>query len=93
LVYRKGELSKTQIDRGWPYQVALHVDRCMGKQYDVVYGFCKGLSLCPRGHFFWRDDVGFNVFCFAKREDAEMFCVRFGGEMFRADERRGRRIR
>jgi hypothetical protein len=39
------------------------------------------LSLCPRGHFFWRDDVGFNVFCFAEKSDAEKFRERFGGEM------------
>jgi hypothetical protein len=93
LVYRKGEPSKSQIDRGWPYQVALRADRCIGEQYKVIHDFCKDLSLCSRGHFFWRDDVGFNVFCFAVKEDAEKFYERFGGEMFKADERRGRRIR
>jgi hypothetical protein len=81
MVYRKGELNKAQINRGWPYQVALHADRCTGAQYKEVHGFCKDLSLCPRGHFLWRDDVGFNVFCFAAKGDAEKFCVRFGGEM------------
>jgi hypothetical protein len=86
--YRKGELSKAQIDRGWPHQVALRADRCTGAQYDVIRGFCNDLSLCPRGHYFRRDDVGFNVFCFAEKDHAEMFCVKFGGEMVDAKKRR-----
>jgi hypothetical protein len=51
------------------------------RSYNVIHDFCQGLSLCPRGHFFWRDDVGFNVFCFAEKSDAEKFRERFGGEM------------
>jgi hypothetical protein len=81
MVYRKGELIKAQINRCWPYQVALRADRCTGAQYDAVHGFCKDISLCPRGHYFWRDDVGFNVFCYSEKKHAEMFCERFGGEM------------
>jgi hypothetical protein len=50
MVYRNSELSKSQIDRGWPHRVAQIEDRCTGKQYDEVHGFCKNLSLCPRGH-------------------------------------------
>ena len=80
MVYRKGELSKAQIDRDWPYQVALSADRCTGAQYAIVHGFCNDLSLCPRGHYFRRNDIGFNVFCFAEKEHAEMFRERFVGE-------------
>ena len=88
MVYRKGELSKTQINRDWPYQVALRADRCTGAQYAIVHGFCNGLSLCRRGHYFRRDDIGFNVFCFAEKDHAEMFCAKFGGQIVDAKKRR-----
>lgn len=81
MVRRKGELSKHQIDEGWPYQVALPEVVSLGKANDVVREFCKELSLCNRGHTFRRDDQWFNVWCFADEEDALKFIARFGGEM------------
>jgi len=80
MTYRKGELSKRAVDTGWPYQVALPADACTGAQYDVVHNFCRGLSLCACGHYFRRDDIGYNVFCFAEKTHAEMFREKFGGE-------------
>ena len=82
MVYRKGELSKAAIDRGWPYQIALPEERYVGPRYPVVHGFCKEeqLSLCERGHAFQRDNIWYHVFCFAEREHAERFLARFGGE-------------
>ena len=47
-------MSSFQIDRGWPYQVALAQSLTTGKMLDVVYEFCKDLSLCQRGHCFVR---------------------------------------
>jgi hypothetical protein len=38
MVNKKGERSKIQIDRGWPYQAELRADRCAGMQYDEVRG-------------------------------------------------------
>src|SRR5262245_34045543 len=81
MVYRKGELSKSMIDRDWPHQVALPADRCKGSNYTTVHRFCEGLSLCPRGHCFRRGNVDFVVFCFAVRADAELFQARFDGEL------------
>jgi hypothetical protein len=78
---RKGELNKRAVDTGWPYQVALPADACTGAQYDVVHNFCRGLSLCARGHYFRRDGIARNVFCFAAKEHAEMFRKRLGGDM------------
>jgi hypothetical protein len=80
MVYRKGELSKGAIDSGWPHQVALPAERCTGHNYVTHRLFCEGLSLCVRGHFFYREGRGFNVFCFAERAHAEQFRQRFGGE-------------
>jgi hypothetical protein len=41
MVYRKGELSPTGIDRGWPYQVALPASVSLGGGYKVVQDFCN----------------------------------------------------
>ncbi len=81
MVYRKGELSKSLIDRGWPHQVALLSRLCMGENFMTHRFFCRDLSLCDRGHGFVRDGHDFSVFCFAEREHAEMFQQRFGGEL------------
>jgi hypothetical protein len=83
MVYRKGELSKSAIDRGWSHQVALAADLVAGRNHPVIHGFCRAeeLSLCQRGHHFRRDDTDYVVFCFAEREHAERFHARFGGEL------------
>ena len=78
--YRKGELNKSTIDRQWPHQVALPAYRCRGHEYVTLHLFCEGLSLCPRGHSFYRDDAEMVVFCFGELEHAEKFSLRFGGE-------------
>jgi hypothetical protein len=49
------------IDRAWPHQVALRADRCTGANWVLIH---EWLSLCSRGHYFYRDAVGFNVYCF-----------------------------
>lgn len=89
MVYRKGELSKASIDRGWPHQVALPACRVNGANYVTVHLFCddEKLSLCVRGHWFRRDGEDHIVFCFAKPEDADKFAQRFGGEHMRPETR------
>jgi hypothetical protein len=79
---RKGELSPTGVDRGWPHQVALPADQCSGKNTAVIHEFCKNLSLCSRGHSVMWNDAWFNVYCFADPAHAEQFMNRFGGETF-----------
>lgn len=44
------------------------------------HDFCRGLSLCPRGHSFSREGRWYFVFCFAERAHADQFQSRFGGE-------------
>lgn len=79
---RKGELSKGTIDREWPHQVALRSDECTGHNFRTIHYFveCEKLSHCSRGHHFYRDGICFNVHCFAEREHAERFRVRFNGK-------------
>jgi hypothetical protein len=86
MVRRKGELSNAMIDHGWPYQVALEARLSMGDRYYTVHYFCQDLSLCPRGHGFYRDGRHFNVYCFAERAHADQFRAKFGGEMHDAQE-------
>lgn len=81
MVRRKGELSSAMIDAGWPYQVALEARLSMGDRYYTVHFFCDDLSLCARGHHFFRDGKSFNVYCFSEQEHAERFQSRFGGEL------------
>lgn len=87
MVRRKGELSSAMIDHGWPHQVALEARLSMGDRYYTVHFFCNDLSLCPRGHGFYRDGKDFNVYCFAEREHAERFQARFGGEFIEPNKR------
>lgn len=59
----------------------------MGDRYYTVHFFCNDLSLCPRGHGFYREGKYYNVWCFAKREHAEQFQARFGGEFIEPTHR------
>jgi hypothetical protein len=81
MVYRKGELQSSGIDRGWPYQVALPASASHGQNYNIVHGFCRdeGLSLCPRGHGVGDIPTYHNVYCFAEEAHARRFLERFGG--------------
>jgi hypothetical protein len=84
---RKGELTASMIDRGWPYQVALPADEVNGHKYAMVYGFCRELSLCPRGHTVHRSNITYCVFCFADPAHAALFRERFSGEVFSPSDR------
>lgn len=83
---RKGELSKGQVDREWPHQVALPEETNV-RDFVAIQAFCEGLSLAPRGHVFVRDDRYFIVHCFAEPEHAERFRARWDGEMIEPKDR------
>jgi len=87
VIYRRGELSEATIDSDWPHQVALPAYRCTGSNYVTIRLFCEGLSLCDRGHSFYRDGADFNVFCFAERDHAGRFREQFGGEFIDPKDR------
>ena len=86
---RRGELSGSTIDSGWPHQDSLPEPSYMGRNFPIVHGFIQseGLSLCVRGHGFYRNGTHHHVFCFAVEEHAQRFHSRFGGEMMTPDTR------
>jgi hypothetical protein len=90
MVRRKGELTSSGIDRGWPHQVALR-SAVATAEFRIIEAFCRDLSLCPRGHAVFHDNEWWRVYCFAEAEDAIRFMARFGGERFDpADHGRGK---
>ncbi len=81
MTFRKGELTRARLHRRGPHHVALPVGKVRGiKNSEVVRGFADTLSVAPRTYSLCRGDANFVVLCFAKPEDAEAFCQRFGGE-------------
>ena len=80
MILRKGEVTRADIMRKWPHGVALSADKVFGPNTAVVYGFAENLAGAPWPYHLRRGDDDFVVFCFAKPEDADAFCQRFGGE-------------
>jgi hypothetical protein len=63
-----------------PCSPTLRADNCAGANYVTIRLYCEGLSPCPRGHTFRRNDIDMTVFCFAECQHADQFQNRFGGE-------------
>ncbi len=79
---RTGEMSKSQLDRDFPYQIAVPADRCKGDNREKQTRFCADLSLAPRLHSVIHDEVTYQVFCFADPQHATSFQDTFGGQKF-----------
>ncbi|ARQ13133.1 hypothetical protein NXC12_PD00020 (plasmid) [Rhizobium etli] len=79
---RKGELTPSAIDRGWPFQIALPQELSSGKLYAEQMEYCEKNKpmRCVRGH-------SVNVHCFATKAGAEAFREKYGGEWFDPRER------
>jgi hypothetical protein len=89
VVTRKGEVARARLRRQWSNHVALSGEKVRGhKNYDVVYTFAEAFSVGPRTFWVRWDDLDFEVFCFAKPEDADAFCEQFGGKRLPSDARR-----
>ncbi|AMJ60966.1 hypothetical protein [Bosea sp. PAMC 26642] len=84
MVYRKGELSTSQINVQWPHQVALRAldTREQYLRQEAIEEACKDRSHSPRGHSVVYDGDWWNVHCFADPADAAWFIATFGGEPF-----------
>jgi hypothetical protein len=84
MMTRKGEIT-SRLRRKWPHHVALSADKVRGVE-SIVHRFANARS-ARQTFFLCRDDLDFVVFCFAKPEDAEAFCERFGGERLPGTQR------
>jgi len=86
---RKGELTPSAIDRGWPFQIILLQELSSGKLYAEQTEFCEKQKLmrCSRGHSIFHEDRHYNVHCFATKAGAQAFLDRYGGEWFDPKER------
>ena len=85
MVYRRGELSKPPLTATRHIKSRSRPTAAPAANYVTTHLFCDSerFSLCPRGHFFYRNGADMNVFGFAKREHAE----RFGGEFIDPKDR------
>ena len=63
---RKGELTGAQVDREFPFQIALPAEVKAGR-------FAHFHGACERGHSVYYEDRWWIIYCFATREAAETF--------------------
>ena len=84
---RKGELSKAEIVRRWPFQVAIEQLSDARAQYDrniEIDRWCAEAKeeAAPRGYSIVHQDTWWEVWCFASADSAARFIDRFGGRHF-----------
>lgn len=75
------------VDYTWPHQVAIHGEICRYDLFHPLHKLARQLGASPRARIVMKHephgyDQRYNLFCFSRREDAQTFIDRFGGEHF-----------
>ena len=81
MVYRKGEITKRQIEQGWPHHVAVAVPgKGLGRLLNDIHAFCADLDHKTRSELrLGAPDLA--LWCFARAEDAVAFRLRFRSQV------------
>jgi hypothetical protein len=78
LVYRKGELTKSDIDKGWPHQVGVIVPGTgLGHLLNEMLAFCQSAGLDHKTRSELRLGPDMMLWCFASAEDPAAFKAHF----------------
>jgi hypothetical protein len=89
VIHRKGEITKSQIDREYPYQVELVIPgQGFGRRLDEMQKFCILFDYKTRPET--RRPDHFVSWCFKESAQADRFKNTFGGERIDIDVRERR---
>jgi len=72
-----------------PFWVVLPEESCVRQNFSILRDFCeqRGLSLSRHGRSMARSEGYYQVFMFADKAHADLFCKEFNGERMRVSER------
>ena len=84
---RRGELTRSQIDRDWPHKILVlwNEDRSLPERLRIAEE-ARALGACNRDRFVTLHDVVYLMFSFASRDAALRFRACHGGELVGSSE-------
>ena len=91
----RGALSKTMVDREFPYQVMLKNDAKHRKLLWEISHMATKLGASPLGHNFYFDEEAshYSVYCFRSQDTANAFLAAWCGEWLSPADRKFQRWR
>ena len=84
---RRGQPSRTVLDREYPHQVLVRAENLGGKTLDKVADFHVKLGISTKSRSIRKDDAWYTLYCFADPNHDKLFQVMFGGELNQAQSK------
>jgi hypothetical protein len=84
---RRGQPSRTVLDREYPHQVLVRAENLGGKTLDKVADFHVKLGISTKSRSIRKYDAWYMLYCFADPNHAKLFQVMFGGELNQAQSK------